>query len=84
MRATASHSSFLLVFAGFVTTGLELWASKPCAAKHFRQRLWGTLNMPQAILSDARCWVAHMGLNQVGVVYRASQCLCDLCATLTS
>ena len=51
--------------AGFVTTGLELWASKPCAAKHFRQRLWGTLNMPQAILSDARCWVAHMGLNQV-------------------
>lgn len=21
--------------------------------------------MPQAILSDARCWVAHMGLNQV-------------------
>ena len=34
--------------AGFVTTGLELWASLPCGAKHFRQRLWGTLNMPQA------------------------------------
>ena len=34
--------------AGFVTTGLELWAALPCGAKHFRQRLWGTLNMPQA------------------------------------
>jgi hypothetical protein len=33
--------------AGFVTTGLELWAALPCGAKHFRQRLWGTLNMPQ-------------------------------------
>lgn len=69
----------VVIVPGFVTTGLELWAAKPCAAKHFRQRLWGTLNMPQAILSDARCWVAHMGLNQStgldpeGVALRASE-----------
>ena len=36
-----------LLTSGFVTTGLELWAALPCGAKHFRQRLWGTLNMPQ-------------------------------------
>ncbi len=28
--------------------------------------------MPQAILSDARCWVAHMGLNQVRGIFVAA------------
>ena len=36
-----------MVLPGFVTTGLELWAALPCAASSFRQRLWGTMKMPQ-------------------------------------
>ena len=33
--------------AGFVTSGLELWQGKPCAADKFRQRVWGGLTMVQ-------------------------------------
>lgn len=61
-----------------MTTGLELWAGKPCAERSFRQRMWGTMNMPQAILSNARCWVEHMGLDQVDTPHYSD--LTDGCA----
>lgn len=69
----------IVIVPGFVTTGLELWAAKPCAESSFRQRVWGTMNMPQAILSNARCWLEHMGLHQktgldpAGIKLRASE-----------
>lgn len=69
----------VVIIPGFVTTGLELWASLPCAASSFRQRMWGTYHMPQAILSNSECWVEHMQLNQStgldpeGVMLRASE-----------
>jgi len=49
---------------GIVSAGLELWKGKPCAAKYFRQRMWGTLNMMQSILLDRDCWLEHMALNE--------------------
>ena len=54
------------MYAGFVTTGLELWAALPCGSKHFRQRLWGTLNMPGASL---------MLLHRVSAAAAANTCM---------
>ncbi|KAK9918842.1 hypothetical protein WJX75_007445 [Coccomyxa subellipsoidea] len=69
----------IIIVPGFVTSGLELWAGKPCAARYFRQRIWGSLSMTQSFMGDKACWLEHMaldnntGLDPEGVRLRASE-----------
>ncbi|EIE21902.1 Lecithin:cholesterol acyltransferase [Coccomyxa subellipsoidea C-169] len=69
----------IIIVPGFVTSGLELWSGKPCAARYFRQRIWGSLSMTQSFMGDKACWLEHMaldnttGLDPEGVRLRASE-----------
>ncbi|KAG2495385.1 hypothetical protein HYH03_006653 [Edaphochlamys debaryana] len=68
----------VVIVPGFVTSGLELWRGLPCGQRYFRQRMWGTLAMVQAFLTDAACWFRHMeldpvsGLDPEGIKVRAA------------
>ena len=53
----------VVIVPGFVTSGLEVWAGKDCAKKHFRQRLWAALGGARSFLTDRECWAEHMRLN---------------------
>ncbi len=68
------HGSHILqsnhahTWTGFVTSGLELWQGRPCAAGYFRQNLWGTLTMAQTMIADKDCWLQHMMLVRAAAV----------------
>ena len=47
---------------GYVTSGLELWKSRPCAKAKFRERIWGTASMVKLFLTNPKCWIEHMKL----------------------
>ena len=49
---------------GIVSSGLEVWAGQKCATKNFRERFWGQASMLQKILTDRKCWMKHMSLDQ--------------------
>jgi len=55
----------IIMVPGFVTSGLEVWGGKPCARKHFRQRLWAALGGARSFLTDKDCWRDHMQLDPV-------------------
>ncbi|OUM67458.1 hypothetical protein PIROE2DRAFT_40017 [Piromyces sp. E2] len=65
---TAKHPIFII--PGITSCGLEV--------SIVRKRMWGTLNMPKAILLDRKCWLEHMmldpetGLDPPGYKLRAS------------
>ena len=50
---------------GYITSGLEIWQSLPCARSKFRERIWGTASMVKLLLTDAKCWVQHMLLHPI-------------------
>jgi len=52
----------VLFLPGFVTSGLELWKSRPCAKAKFRERIWGTASMVKLFLTNPKCWIEHMRL----------------------
>jgi phospholipid:diacylglycerol acyltransferase len=60
-NASAKHP--IIMIPGFVTSGLELWEGTPCAKKHFRQRLWGSVSMAKTFLADRHCWRQHLSLH---------------------
>lgn len=60
-NASAKHP--VIMIPGFVTSGLELWEGTPCAKKHFRQRLWGSVSMAKTFLADRHCWRQHLSLH---------------------
>ncbi|GLI65076.1 hypothetical protein VaNZ11_008503 [Volvox africanus] len=68
----------VVIVPGFVTSGLELWQGLPCGQRYFRQRMWGTLAMVQAFMTDPACWFQHMeldprtGLDPTGIKIRAA------------
>ncbi|GIL78558.1 hypothetical protein Vretifemale_7931, partial [Volvox reticuliferus] len=68
----------VVIIPGFVTSGLELWQGLPCGQRYFRQRMWGTLAMVQAFVTDPACWFRHMeldpvtGLDPEGIKIRAA------------
>ena len=47
---------------GYITSGLELWKSRPCAKAKFRERIWGTTSMVKLFLTNPACWIEHMRL----------------------
>lgn len=53
----------VVIVPGIVSTALELWKGKPCAQRHFRQRLWGTSLMLQKALLNRECWLQHIAMN---------------------
>jgi len=78
---TAKYPIFII--PGITSCGLETWMdpnakSSKCSETYFRKRMWGTLNMPKAILLDRKCWLEHMmldpetGLDPPGYKLRAS------------
>jgi len=78
---TAKYPIFII--PGITSCGLETWMdpnaeSAKCSETYFRKRMWGTLNMPKAILLDRKCWLEHMmldpktGLDPPGFKLRAS------------
>lgn len=78
---TAKYPIFII--PGITSCGLETWMvpkaqSSKCSETYFRKRMWGTLNMPKAILLDRTCWLEHMmldpvtGLDPPGYKLRAS------------
>jgi hypothetical protein len=50
---------------GYITSGLEIWESLPCAKTKFRERIWGTASMVKLLITDSKCWVQHMLLSPV-------------------
>jgi phospholipid:diacylglycerol acyltransferase len=52
----------VIFLPGYVTSGLELWKSKPCARAKFRERIWGTASMVKLFLTNSQCWIDHMRL----------------------
>lgn len=53
----------IVIIPGIVSTGLEVWKGLPCVANRFRQRIWGSTVMLQAVLLNSRCWLDHLKLN---------------------
>ena len=53
----------VIMIPGIITTGLEVWDGEDCIKSYFRQRIWGTTTMLQAMVRDPDCWVRHMSLN---------------------
>jgi phospholipid:diacylglycerol acyltransferase len=52
-----------VIIPGFVSSALEIWEGEECLRHYFRQRIWGTTAMLQALLSDRMCWLRHMELD---------------------
>jgi len=50
---------------GYVTSGLEIWSSLPCAKVKFRERIWGTASMIKLFITDSKCWIQHMLLKPI-------------------
>ena len=54
----------VVMIPGFVTSGLELWAGKPCARnKYFRQRMWGGIGTARQFFTERDCWREHLALD---------------------
>jgi phospholipid:diacylglycerol acyltransferase len=53
----------VIMLPGIVSTGLEVWKARPCARRHFRERMWGTTVMLQNMLLQPKCWVDHVSLD---------------------
>lgn len=54
----------VVLIPGFVTSGLELWAGKPCArSKYFRQRMWGGIGTAKQFFTERDCWREHLALD---------------------
>lgn len=54
----------VVMIPGFVTSGLELWAGKPCArTKYFRQRMWGGIGTAKQFFTERDCWREHLALD---------------------
>lgn len=53
----------IVMVPGFVTSGLEVWAGKACARKHFRQRFWAAMGVARSFLTERDCWREHMMLD---------------------
>eukprot|EP00475_Leptophrys_vorax_P016267 TRINITY_DN2271_c0_g1_i4.p1 TRINITY_DN2271_c0_g1~~TRINITY_DN2271_c0_g1_i4.p1 ORF type:complete len:675 (+),score=143.73 TRINITY_DN2271_c0_g1_i4:189-2213(+) len=68
----------VVMLPGIVSTGLEVWKARPCAQRHFRERLWGTTVMIQNMILQPKCWVDHVsldyesGLDPEGIKLRAA------------
>ena len=58
--STKRHPVFFI--PGYITSGLELWQSRPCARAKFRERIWGTTSMVKLFLTNPSCWIDHMRL----------------------
>lgn len=73
---TARHP--VVIIPGITSTSLEVWAAKECAARFFRERLWGGSPLVQSLLLDVDCWLDHItpspstGLDKPGVRVRAA------------
>ena len=54
----------VVIVPGFVTSGLELWEGRACAAAYFRRALWagGSLSMGRSLLADKACWCAWLAV----------------------
>ncbi|KAG5188033.1 Lecithin:cholesterol acyltransferase-domain-containing protein [Tribonema minus] len=52
-----------VIVPGFTSSGLEIWDGEECLRHYFRQRVWGTSSMLQALLADKMCWLRHMELD---------------------
>lgn len=69
----------IVMIPGFVTSGLEVWQSKECGKKFFRQRLWTAMTAARSFILDKECWRQHMMLDPVsggdpeGICLRAAQ-----------
>lgn len=69
----------IVMIPGFVTSGLEVWQSRECAKKFFRQRLWTAMTAARSFILDKDCWAQHMMLDPVsggdpeGISLRAAQ-----------
>ncbi|GAX24664.1 phospholipid:diacylglycerol acyltransferase [Fistulifera solaris] len=69
----------IVMIPGFVTSGLEVWQSKECGKKFFRQRLWTAITAARSFILDKECWGQHMMLDPVtggdpeGISLRAAQ-----------
>lgn len=62
----ASAKYPIVMIPGFVTSGLELWAGKPCARnKYFRQRMWGGIGTARQFFTERDCWREHLALDPV-------------------
>jgi phospholipid:diacylglycerol acyltransferase len=55
----------IVFIPGYVTSGLEIWSSLPCAKAKFRERIWGTASMIKLFVTDSKCWIQHMLLKPV-------------------
>ena len=53
----------VIMIPGFVTSGLDVWTSRECAKKYFRQRIWTGLDSARALFSDRHCWREHVSLD---------------------
>ena len=69
----------VVIIPGFVTSGLEVWTSRECAKKYFRQRIWTGLDSARALFTDKNCWREHVALDPYtgkdpeGIRLRAAQ-----------
>lgn len=54
----------VVMIPGFITSGLDVWKSTPeCFQNNIRDRIWGSLNMVQAIVMKTECWLNHLALH---------------------
>jgi Lecithin:cholesterol acyltransferase len=69
----------VVMLPGFVTSGLEVWQSKECAKRYFRQRIWTGLESARALFTDRNCWREHLaldpytGMDPEGIRLRAAE-----------
>ena len=69
----------VVMIPGFVTSGLEVWQSRECAKKYFRQKIWSGMESARALLTDSVCWREHIaldphtGMDPDGISLRAAQ-----------
>jgi phospholipid:diacylglycerol acyltransferase len=69
----------VIMIPGFVTSGLEVWTSRECAKKYFRQRIWTGIESARALFADKNCWRQHLALDPYtgsdpeGIRLRASE-----------
>ncbi len=62
--ARAKHP--VVMIPGFITSGLELWASEECGNWRPRQRIWGSLQVfLQSVLKDMMCYQRHLALDPI-------------------
>jgi len=72
------HFPVVLV-PGIVSSKLEVWKGRECAANDFRCQYWGSTKMLEAILLRKKCWLEHIALNQTtgldpdGIKIRAAE-----------